>query len=561
MTLSGNTFRSGVLAAAGCAVLALALACGGGGTGAATSASPMGNANILVTDAPSDTWSTVQVQVTNVTLVNQADHSKTAVAFSGNATVNLVDMDSVGELLASAQLPTGTYDQAIITVSTDPATMTLIPAGGTASAVPSGQIHVLGGGAVTVALSPALTVTSSGSNAVQLDFDLSHPLFINQTASGTVIDFQVKHRPNPVRLGLIRLHRNVGTVSSVNATAGSFLMHTRFGYDLTLKTDGNTLFYDADNHPATAGSLANMTAADAVMVASRLQDDGSLYAVRVWYCSAANAANLPLWSPEGHVLSVNLGANKMVVDNADGHPRTINVDANTVFTFQDTTAIGTGTAFLADVARGFKVSLALKDPLAASLVATSVNIERAVDGGNIDASSSSTALVYGQAPLSNLRSYPYASPFTWWYYAKPTVTSTDPAAFASVLIAANGVRVAGISDLSWTAGAWDAATAILLPVALPVATITQNYAGGTMQIAYTDPVAGPVTKTIDLTEAAGGNQTLVVKVAAVASAVNVGLDPVSNWAADLTTASSHVWVSVVPEASGHLAAYSVLVLE
>jgi hypothetical protein len=566
MILSRNTFRSAACAAVACAVLALAPACGGGGSGSGSTSGGAGGTDIMVTDAPSDTWSTVQVQVTSVTLLNQADHTKTAVAFTGAATVNLVDLDSVGELLASAQLPAGTYDQAVITVNPDPTTMSIIPAGGALPAIAASNIFVVGNGSVTVDLSPVLTVTSSGSNALQLDFDLNHPLFINQTASGVVVDFQVRHKPSPVLLGLIQLHRHLGTVSSVNASAGSFVMRTQAGYNLTINTNGSTLFYDADNHPFTIGSLAGMGALDAVMVASRLQDDGSLYAVRVWYCSPGNAAGLPQWSPEGHVISVNTGTDRMVVDNADGNPRTISVNAGTVFTFQNTVAIGTGTAYLADVKRGFKVSVGVTDPLATPLVATSVNIERAVDSGYIDvAGTTATTLVYGQTALANLRSYPYASPFSWWYYEQPTVTNASPSAFAGVLTAVNGVQIAGISDLAWNAPAWDAATAILTPVVLPAAKITQNYASGTgtMQITYTDPVTGPnTTQTILLTAAAGGGQTLVMKVPhAISAAAITPLDPVANWPADLTTASTSVWVSVVPTATGDLAAYSVLVLE
>jgi hypothetical protein len=551
-------------------LLALLTACGGSGStnSPGVVAPPTGTANVLITDAPSDAWSTLQVQVTNVTLLQQGDHTKQVAAFSGGATVNLVDMDSIGELLAAAQIPVGSYDQVLVSINPDPTTMTLIPEG-SSTPVPSSQIHVVGSGVIPVALSPVLTVTSGGSNAVQVDFDLDHPLFINQTPSGDVVlNFQLKFKPNPAALHLIQLHRNVGAITSLDSTAGSFQMLTKHGKTLTLKTDLNTLFYDADNHPFTAGSFSGLAASDAVMVASRLQDDGSLYAVRVWYCTADHAASLPIarWSPEGHVVRVDTTNNYMVVDNADGHPRTIDIDTDTVFTFQQNTAIGTGQNYLADVRHGFKVTIDVKDPLATPLHASTVNIQRAVDSGYIDTSTTASRLVYGQAYLTNLRSYAYSPAFSWWDFAQPSTASTSVSDFLAALTGAGTTRVMGTSSLTWNTGtlAWDANTAILLPVRLPAATIVQNYNGtaGTMQISYTDPITNAaVTKTIKLTSAAGGGQTLVLKISRQNGVITSGLDDPLAWATDLTTSATKVWLTVVPNADASLSAYSVVVLE
>jgi hypothetical protein len=555
---------------AGLSVLALLTACGGSGSSSPAGAipGPTGTANILVTDAPSDDWSTIQLQVTKVTLVHQEDHTKEEVAFSGKATINLVDLDSIGELLATAQIPVGNYDQMKVSINTDPTTMSIIPEG-SSMPVPPSQIHVVGAGTIPVAISPVLAITSGGSNAVQADFDLSHPLFINRTPTGDVVlNFQLKFRPNPSALHLIQLHRNVGAVTSLDSTANSFQLLTRYGQTLSLKADTNTRFYDADNRPVTAGSFSGLAVSDAVMVASRLQDDGSLYAVRVWSCTATSAANLPIanWSPEGHVVSVNTANDFLVVDNADGRPRTIDIDPDTVFTFQQNTAIGTGQAYLADVRHGFKVTIDVKDPLAVPLHASAVNIQRAVDSGYIDTSTTVATLTYGQPYLGNLRNYSYGPAFSWWDFAQPGTASTSVSDFVAALTGAGTTRVMGTSSLTWDTGtsAWDASTAILEPVRLPVATIAQNYdpSTGTMQVSYTDPIVNSaVTKTIKLTSAAGGGQTLVLKIAWQNGVVTSGLEDPSSWAADLTTSATKVWLSVVPNADGSLSAYSVVVLE
>lgn len=583
-----QTFRSGVLAAAGLLALSLGLACGGGGsTGTYTTSAPT---SIEIQDAPSDAWSTVQVQVTQVTLYQQGNHAVTTVPFSGAATVNLIDLDGLGELLAANAVPLGTYDQAMITLNPDPSTMTLIPEG-SATAVPASRIQVIGGSTVTVDLSASpLTVArtpAAGSNALQLDFDLANPMFINETSDGSVVvDFAVRPTAAPAALHLIQLHRAVGTVASVNAATGA-LGVTKAGQTLTFGTDSSTLFYDVDG--TTSGSalapdgngIADVAAGDAVMIAARLQDDGTLYAVRVWFCSAAEAASLPLsrWSPEGHVVSVNPSADTLIVDNADGNQRHVAITADTTFTYQRSTVLAgpaAATSALAffgttgNLRHGFKISVDVVNPLASPLVASSVNIERAVDSGYLDSSTSTSDLVYGQTLLNNLRSYPYASSFTWWNYEEPSAASSSVADFVAALAGADGLRATGASDLAWnsTTSAWNATTAILLPVPLPVATLTQGYTAGasgtgTLQVSYTDPVTNQtVTTTVVLTSASGGDQTVVLKVTPQsAGGFAAALDPATAWATDLTPSATGAWLTVLPQASGNPLVYSVVVLE
>jgi hypothetical protein len=296
----------------------------------------------------------------------------------------------------------------------------------------------------------------------------------------------------------------------------------------------------------------------------------------VWYCSAANASSLPIWkwSPEGHVVSVNVGADTMIVDNADGTPRHVLVNSGTTFTYQRNTTLGTGTGFLADLQHGFKVSVDVVNPLAAPLVATSVNIERAVDGGYINSASLAQGIQYGQPSLSNLRWYPFsASPnpvFSWWDFEQPAAASTViTGGFLSALQGIGTTRVVGASDLTWdsTNSVWDARTAILMPVPLPEATITTAYSGtgttaGPMVISYTDPLnpGSPTLTSVTLNPVATASvvQTVVLLVTPDGIVYSSSLDPVANWAADLTASNiSHVWVAAVPTAAG-LQAYSVV---
>lgn len=533
--------------------LVLALACGGktsySPSQTPTPVTPTGQAAVILTDAPSDQWSAVEVVVTKVTFLNKADHTREEVAFQGaSAKINLVDLDSVGELLTTAQLPVGTYDALRVTI--DPASVSLVKADGTA--VPSSQVHVQGA-TVQVALSADLVVTATGSNAVQLDFDLSHPLFLVQLPSGDwLVNLQVKHRPNANgMMGMTRMtlrHRQ-GTIASVGAS--SFVLHTDSGNDLTVHVDAGAWFYDAD--AKTTGSLAGLAAGKHALVSLRMQPDGTLWAVRVWY--SVNA--LQAWTPEGHVNSVDQALGRMAVSASSGGSRAIAIDADTTFTFQTDQSLGTGKAMLANVWAGFKVQVEVKDPLQAPLHARSVNIQRAVDGGQI-LTATASAFTY-RHPLVGDRSHAYASPFTWWYLGFPGMTSTSVSGFVSACAGSGDVRVQGVSDLVWNTGTstWDASTAIFLPVALPQGSISTSYSAGQLSYTFTNSAAASQTIPVTLNTNAG-MEPVVLEVANQSGLVTVTPIPAAAWAAKLV-APAKARVAVVPKTDGSYAAYTVVI--
>ncbi|WP_306591237.1 DUF4382 domain-containing protein [Geothrix sp. 21YS21S-4] len=541
--------RSVLASPFGLSALALVLACGGGGGSSAPTVPASGSAAIILTDAPSEQWSAVEVVVTQVALLNKADHTKEVVAFQGaTAKLNLVDLDSVGELLASASLPIGTYDAVRITI--DPASVNLVKADGTA--VPAAQVHVQGASAV-VSLSSDLVVTASGSNAVQLDFDLAHPLFLVQLPDGSwVLTLQVKHRPNDGGIAgvaqLVFRHRR-GTVASVGAS--SFVLHTDSGNDLTVNADAGSLFFNAD--AKAAGSLAGLSAGKSALVSLRMQPDGSLWAVRVWYSAAA----LPAWTPEGHVYGVDRAAGRLLVSTNAALPRPILIDADTAFTFRSGSALGTGTAALANLWTGFKVQVEVKDPLQAPMHAQSVTVQRAVDGGAI-AAAGGTGFTY-QHPLAGDRTYAYAPSFSWWYLGLPGAASSSSAAFAAAVTGAGDVRSQGLSDLAWNAGtgAWDAAATVLVPVALPPGTLSTSYSGGQVGFTFTNSASVAQTVTVSFNPTPG-LQPAVVEVAKQGSAITVSPVAVDAWAAKLVSPAK-ARVAVVPKPDGTFAAYSVAV--
>jgi|APCry1669188970_1035186.scaffolds.fasta_scaffold03530_3 Domain of unknown function (DUF4382) len=533
--------------------LALTLACGGSSKSSSDTPSLVapvtGGAAIILTDAPSDQWSAVEVVVTKVTLLNKTDHSKEVVAFEGtSAKINLVDLDSVGELLATAQLPVGTYDAVRVTI--DPASVNLVTAGGVT--IPSGQIHVQGA-SVLVTLSADLVVTAAGSNAVQLDFDLGHPLFLVQLPNGDwALNLQVKHRPNTngmMGMAQMVLRHRRGTVTSV--ATSSFQLHTDAGNDLTVHVDTNAWFWNVDTK--ALGSFGGLTAGKNVLVSLRLQPDGSLWLVRAWYSASA----LQEWTPEGHVTSVDLVGKRLLVSTNAAVPRAFAIDTDTTFTFQGGQSLGTGQAILSNLWTGFKVQIEVKDPLIVPMHAKSVNIQRAVDGGVLK-TATATSFTY-QHPQAADRLHAYASPFSWWYLGFPGTAFSSSGTFAAAVAGAGDVKSQGVSDLVWNSGtsAWDASNAIFLPVNLPQGTISSSYNGGQLGFTFVNSANASQAITVTLNTTVGAQPSVleVVKQGSVVTVVPIDL---SAWGTKLV-APAKVRVAVVPKPDNSFAAYAVVV--
>ncbi|HJU84403.1 MAG TPA: DUF4382 domain-containing protein [Holophagaceae bacterium] len=530
--------------------LALLVACGGGSSTSGSGAAPSGQVAAIVTDSPSDQWSAVEVVVTKIALLDKTDHTRQEVVFNGaSARINLVDLDSVGELLASASVPAGTYDALVVSIDTDPAKIKLVKADGTT--VPASQIHVVGGSDVFVKLSTDLVVTDGSSNAVQVDFDLGHPLFLVQLPNGDwVLNLQLRHKPNPSMLSMMELRRHRGQVQSVQPDR--FMMNTENGADLTIHVDAGARFINADTR--SAGSFADLAPGKYLIASTRMQSNGDLYAR--WIIYSANP--LPAWTPEGHVFGVDTLNGTFTVSSDTGAPVTLDVDPDTTFTFRTALALPSGAAGLADLGRGFKVQVTVKDPSASPLHAATVNIQRAVDGGQILAASGTDFTYHHADPLVADRTYACASPFTWWYLGFPGLYSTDPLAFSSAIAGAGDVRSQGVSDLNWngTSSAWNASTAILLPVGLKGG-ISSGFDGTALGFTFTNSasVAETIPVALDTTV---GMQPWVIEVHNQAGVVTVAPVASSDWSAKLV-AGTPARVAVVPKADGTFSAYAVVI--
>jgi hypothetical protein len=589
----------------GLTALLLMAGCGGGGgtpnpNVPTPGSSTNGSLNLTVTDAPSDSWQQVSVVLKSASLRTQGTDTWTQVwtADPTNPTsglVNLVDLNSVADLLGKASVPAGTYDRLQLTIDPTPASMTLVDDNGTT--IPTADISVVdpsGKGQINVVIDPTLTITSGATASLQADFDLAHPLSIVQETIGgvtkVVLNLQVRHKALPTRIQDLQFARKIGLVGTSTPTALTITdsRNATFTYIM----DAGTIFFDAD--AKTAGTQAGLTAGKYAMVASNLNADGTLYARRVWY--AAAAATLPARTPEGLVRRVNVNGNSFTVFNktvtADAKHehwggQTIKVDAATVWTFHTTVPMGTGTAPLQNIWRGCRVDVQLDS---AGTTATAVNVNNAHDEGFIS-SASATGLTFGLPGMARLpmsggilfgmddpgsRTWNYyqnaadtANSFSWWYFGLPSAASTVIQDLRDTVTTAQtaSLPVTGSTSLYWdtVSSSWQASKLVLDPEMLRAATITTAYADaatagtGTLGIKYLAPNAttlmSPMNVILDYT---GDLQTVVESVTWDSSTRLMTLTvPVDHaqWAALLTPptaggySAARIWVRPVKNGS------------
>jgi hypothetical protein len=572
------------------AIVATLTACGGGTSGySGSSGSPSGSGGttaqtasvpMMISDASSDDWATIGVKVLSIALIPQGGGGNVTVytAPSPAPFVNLEQLDQLAEILGNATVPVGTYTGAVVTVSGNPGDVLLTAAAdpetgfalAPSTAVATGDIHVVntqGSGTsltapITVTFVAPLVVSTTGTSALDLEFDLSHPAFLighnppGATATQWAVNFSgpLRHRPLADLRRLVLRH-TYGTVTMISSDSTSITIDKDFPtlpavspeteitgtQTLTIQADAanGTLFYDVDAKTVTTidnFSGESSLAGKFVRIAARYQENGTLVATRIWASSTFNSVWL---SPEGHVLNVNPNTDIITVTNEAGIGIPLTVDANTKFFYRqpwnataDATPIGTGTGFVTDqnIVRGFKVHASVVDPLAVPLVAQDIDIETADYSGTISAPSTSgftythnfvravddytvtlnyiaSATANGNDPVSGMA----LTGYKWWNFAFPTMVDSGANAVTDFVSATNGTASFGgtagaiipwgVSYVVWA----DPANATGWSAASSILEPTPLPTG----TVATAPVAGTNAESFTITAANGANPVTV----------------------------------------------------
>jgi Domain of unknown function (DUF4382) len=601
-----------------------------------------GTVNVIVSDDPTQDWATIGVKIISISLTPQGGGSPVTVFTAATPVpcINLLELDQLSEILATASVPAGTYTGATLTISGNPGDVFLVtsadPEAGFAAeastTIPSNQIQIMGtsgtSGSLTVPVSlnfaTPITVTAGQMTNFNADFNLSHPAFIvaHVPPSGGGTTMWAVNFNGPIRLRNIRhldrliLRHHYGTVTQVSTDNSTLTFDKDYpvypptspeteitsANTLNVKADSNgTLYYDVDAKTVATiqdfSSIASTIVGKYIRVAVRYQDDGTLIAVRLWASSSFNS----VWiSPEGHVLHVDTGNNTLVVDNELGVGVPLTINSSTQFFFRtpsnaqsDATAIGSGPAFLSNLVRGFKVHASVVDPLAAPLVANSIDIEIARYDGTISASTLNkftytrtyhdttddytVTLPYissGTANGSDPQSGNAINGFKWWNFTYPTIVDSGSNAVSDFISATDGtanfggsvgaVVAAGATYATWNDPAapdtWAAPMTVLMPTNVPLGLAAAGYVSGSNGATFTMGVPnGTQTVTIDLSTTSGSS-TLVYQVDWSGGVFTISPVDISQASGQQTLTTNllpntPVKVFGIPQADGSIKAY------
>ena len=79
-----------------------------------------GTVSVIVTDASTDDRATIGVRVLSIALTPQGGGTPVTVYAAPNPTINLLQLDQLGEVLGNTGIPAGTYTTVTLTVSGNP---------------------------------------------------------------------------------------------------------------------------------------------------------------------------------------------------------------------------------------------------------------------------------------------------------------------------------------------------------------------------------------------------------------------------------------------------------
>lgn len=588
-----STFATKILPLAVTALLGLSVGCGSNGGNSPNNAQN-GSVNMMMSDAGTPDWATIGVKVLSIAFVPQGGGTNVSVytAPSPAPVVNLAQLDSIEELMGKLSVPAGTYTGAVMTLSGNQGDVSLIVAaeptsgfplaGGTVVAANQIQIQGTSGtaGNLTVPLNVSFTkplvVTANQTTAADIEFDLAHPAFIighvPPGGSGVVwaVNFNgpVHHRPidDITKLVLRHLYGSVTAVSADNTsitvsrlfpakpvTSPETAVDSKQSLTILADSTNGTIFYDLDsktsitikNFSVQAGSLSGKF----VRVAARYQQDGSLVAVRVW----ASSSFAKVWlDPEGYVFHVDKTNNVLTVAAEDGTATALTVNGSTQFFFRrpgagdkDAAPVGTGTAFLANLYRGFKVHVDVVDASATPLVAQEVDIEIARFDGTISAAGATGFTYTRQFPTAsdnytaNVNYISSTTPngkdasgnpitgYKWWYFTFPTKPDTGTTAIPDFIAATGGsvsfgpnipgLTVWGESYATWgdtaNPNGWSVVWTILVPSPIPLGTVSAPWSSSTNSFGMTVTVGTNTSPTVNVdASTTAGSATLVYQV-------------------------------------------------
>ncbi len=260
---------------------------GAGGSGSSTAA-PM---VLTVSDAPLGNILSARVTISSVSVSTGATGATPVSVLTNPVTVELSGLGAVQEPIEFSSLASGTYSSVTLTVSA--ATVVYTNANGVVTTATA----TLSNPTVTVALSPSLTVNSTGEVQLQLAFNLAQSFSI----SGSTVTFTPAINTMGAQVGSENPgDRQVevnGSVVSLSATS-IVVQSGDSGKQFTFTVNSSTQL------PAGV-ALNSILPGAIVQVMGQTQTDGTILATSITLTSNASSSGQDQNGAKGIILTVN----------------------------------------------------------------------------------------------------------------------------------------------------------------------------------------------------------------------------------------------------------------
>jgi len=244
-----------------CLTLVAALflsACGSSSSSDPVDATPVattGMVGILFTDAPTDDYDEINLNVVKAILIG--DDEKQEIVFEGSEPVNLLDLENFSEPIVFGEVQAGTYTKLRLIVDE----LELVPVGGGDSIYP----NLPGNGKIDLLQADGFSVLPGRTLLIEIDMDANKSIKITNTGNSGKVNFRPVVKVKIVDGGdPHKLARLEGSVSdNPGDPANTFVLCDIDSpdYCVTVVTDASTSFFDAeglgtDFSGVTGGAMA-----------------------------------------------------------------------------------------------------------------------------------------------------------------------------------------------------------------------------------------------------------------------------------------------------------------
>lgn len=249
----------GVLALAG-----LSACAGGGGDQPGA-----GTVTLAITDSPSDPFKAVTVTISSAALLGDSGSVDIPFPDGEPITLNLLDLDGINQVLATASIPADDYFKLRLRVSD--ATVTF----GDDTTQP---VDLVANGKVDLNFRGPITVTDGGSIVIQLDFSAADSIKLTATGSGKLIlrpQIFVSTTPTSDDGTTPPIDNLAGVIASRDDAERTLTLNVRRYLQIVVEATDETVILDENGAPILFGDLSVGTF---VHVEGTLDEEGHVVA-------------------------------------------------------------------------------------------------------------------------------------------------------------------------------------------------------------------------------------------------------------------------------------------